>query len=228
MPLTRARAASVHFQLALLQDDLTAAQTWAENAGESADAHPFYPFLGLTPARLLLAQERKAAARAYLSERFEMASQAGWGYGLVALRALQALAAGTIEEGQQLLKDALRRGEPEGFIRTFADCGEPLVPLLQETARRGTSPDYVRRILNALEEGSHPGGTSTIHMVEALSEREMEVLRLLVAGLSNREISRKLYISLGTVKTHIHNIYGKLSARNRAQAIARAREKHLV
>ena len=65
-------------------------------------------------------------------------------------------------------------------------------------------------------------------IADPLSEREEEVLRLIVAGLSNREIAQNLVISLGTAKTHIHNIYGKLEVSSRAQAIARAREFELV
>jgi LuxR family maltose regulon positive regulatory protein len=65
-------------------------------------------------------------------------------------------------------------------------------------------------------------------LVEPLSERELQVLRLIVAGLSNRQIAQDLVISLGTAKTHIHNIYGKLDVSSRAQAIARAREFNLV
>ena len=86
--------------------------------------------------------------------------------------------------------------------------------------------DYVGEILAVI--GKTAKTSLTSELVEPLSEREIEVLRLLVAGLSNREIAGKLVLSLGTVKTHIHNIYGKLGVRNRAEAIARTRELELL
>jgi LuxR family maltose regulon positive regulatory protein len=215
-------------QVALLQGDLPGAAAWAEQAGQNADAHPFYPFLGLTPARLLLAQNRKAAALEYLQSCFEMAVHAGWGYGRITVRIMQALAAARPEEAHDRLIQALTWAQPEGFIRTFADAGAPLVPLLQEAALRGITPDYVGEILAAIGEKPRTITPDLAPLVEPLSEREIEVLRLVVAGLSNREIAGKLILSLGTVKTHIHNIYGKLDARNRAQVIARARELNLI
>jgi ATP/maltotriose-dependent transcriptional regulator MalT len=81
----------------------------------------------------------------------------------------------------------------EGFIRTFADAGEALTPLL-----------------------------------DPLSERELEVLRLVAAGLSNREIAKKLVVSLGTAKTHVHNLCSKLDVRNRTEAAMRAKELGLI
>ena len=116
---------------------------------------------------------------------------------------------------------------PSGFIRTFIEGGERLIPILQESARIGIAPNYVGQILRVMNEGSKTSAEPS-GLAEPLSEREMEVLRLIVAGLSNREIATQLVVSLGTAKTHIHNIYGKLEVSNRAQAIACAREYKLV
>ena len=122
---------------------------------------------------------------------------------------------------------ALRQGHADGYIRTFTDVGQPLVPLLREAAQRGVTPEYVGEILGAMGETVIQMDKDGQALVEALSERELEVMRLVAAGLSNREIADQLVLSLGTVKTHIHHIYGKLEVRNRAQAIARARELNL-
>jgi LuxR family maltose regulon positive regulatory protein len=223
---TQARSASCLVQVALAKGDLAEAAYWADQMLTDGDVHSFYMFLNLTKARLLLAQEKNEAAVLELEACYQKASRAGWGYGLIVIRALQSLAAGTKETAYKFLLDALTLAQPEGFIRSFADAGEDLVPTLQEVAVQGKMVDYVGEIL-AVMGGKVESRTKTA-LVELLSERELEVLRLLVAGLSNREIAGKLVLSLGTVKTHIHNIYGKLDARNRAEAIRRTRELELL
>lgn len=227
-PLMHARNAACRVRIALAQDDLVTAMRWAEQVTQDADASPFYPLLGLTPARLLLAQHRQAEAAEELEALYETAARAGWQFGALEVRVLQSLAAETPVGALEFLAEGLALAQPEGFIRTFADAGEPLVPLLQEAARQGVTPDYVGEILAAI--GAAPGAmpSDASPLVEPLSEREIEVLRLVAAGLTNREIAQKLIISLGTAKTHTHNLYGKLGVRNRAQAVARARELNLI
>ena len=227
-PLTRARNAAVHVQLALALGNLSEAQMWAQRAGAGADVHPFYPFLGLTPARMHVAQNNKTEALAYLNDRYEVASKAGWVYGEVAIGVMQSLACTRSEDALDYLIPALNLGHSEGFIRSFADAGEVLVPLLREAVLRGISPDYVQKIMSAMVKQPQMMMVDAPPLVEPLSERELQVLRLVAAGLSNREIADQLIISLGTVKSHVHNIYGKLGVRNRAQAIARARELKLL
>jgi len=225
--LTQARIASLHVLVALGQGDLDGAINWLDQAGQNADVHPFYPFMGLTPARLYLAQNDKAQAWKYLDNIIQKASGAGWGYSYLAARIMQLLAIAPFEKVLTQLKKLLQEAEPEHFIRTFLDFGEPLMPLLAEAARRGVTPGYVGEILEAYK-GAKPTSADSTALVEPLSDREIEVLRLVVAGLSNREIADQLVISVGTVKTHIHNIYGKLGVISRAQAIVQARERKLV
>jgi LuxR family maltose regulon positive regulatory protein len=225
-PFTQARCASCLAQVALAKGDLEEANHWVEQMPVDGDAHSFYMFLNLIKPRLLLAEGKKEAAADYLQACYERASQQGWGYAIIAVRILQCLAAETAEAAYEFLLNALALAEPEGFIRIFADEGEALIPWLQEAALRGEMVEYVGKILEVL---SSRGGSSVgSSLVEPLSQREMEVLRLLVAGLSNREMAGKLFLSLGTVKTHIHNIYGKLGVRNRAEAIKHARELELL
>lgn len=229
-PLTRARACAVRVQAALQRGDLDGAALWVEQAGEHADAHPFYPFLGLTPARHMLAQNRKGEALAYLDDCLARAEQAGWGYGQIAIKILQAQAARQPDEAQAHLLQALKLAQTAGYVRTFVDAGSSLSPLLEEAALRGADPQYVKTLLSALARepsAERQSGLKT-SLIEPLSERETEVLRLAAAGLSNRQIAAKLIISLGTVKTHMHNIYSKLNASNRTQAVATARETGLI
>jgi LuxR family maltose regulon positive regulatory protein len=222
------RIAAAGVEAALAAGDLETAEQWAPGLAADADAHPFYRFLGLTQARLLIARGEKLAAAEMLPRSFETASAAGWGYGAIAARVWQALAAETPDAGQQFMADALRRAQPQRFIRTFADAGPALLPLLHEAARQGIAPDYVGEILLAIGAKARMAAGVASSLIEPLSEREMEVLRLMAAGLSNRAIAEKLILSEGTVKTHIHNICGKLAAANRTEAAARARELKLI
>jgi len=100
------------------------------------------------------------------------------------------------------------------------------MPILQGTAGRNILPGYIGQILEACDEGR--GKHSNLQLVEPLSEREIQVLRLVSAGSSNREIAVALVISQGTVKTHVHNICGKLGVRNRIEAATRAKVLGLV
>jgi LuxR family maltose regulon positive regulatory protein len=100
--------------------------------------------------------------------------------------------------------------------------------LLYEALSRGVAPDYVRRLLAAFPavepEATVPPSTQVLkpELIETLSEREIEVLQLIAEGLTNREIAARLFLSVNTVKVHSSNIYGKLGAHNRTQAVARA------
>ena len=224
---TQARVADLQVQLALRIGDLETARHLARQLVPDSDAHPFYRMLGLTPARLRLAEGRRTEAAKQLAVAAQTAQHNGWGYGLIAARVLQALAAESSETAMKYLGEALDLGQPGGFIQTFAEAGERLVPLLQEAARRGLHPEYVGRILAAIQTGRR-GVPLFAGLVEPLSERELEVLRLVAAGLSNREIAARLVIGVSTAKSHVHNICGKLGANNRAHAVTRARELNLL
>jgi LuxR family maltose regulon positive regulatory protein len=238
-PLERSRNATCHVQVALAQGDLATATRWAEHVTQDADASPFYPLLGLIRARLLLARDEKADAAGQLAAWHETAARAGWQFGLVEVCALQALAASTSDEALVFLAEALTLAEPEGFVRTFVDKGEPMVALLREAAVRGVAPVYVAKLLTAFEGQAEderrvpiPSRPSLAArpspLVEPLSDRESEVLQLLVEGQTYREIAQALCISINTVKTHLRNVYGKLGVHNRREAVAQAKEFDLL
>jgi LuxR family maltose regulon positive regulatory protein len=117
------------------------------------------------------------------------------------------------------LERALRLAEPEGYLRLFADLGLPMARLLQEARSREIMPDYVATLLA----GCGVPGRMEATLPEPLTVREQEILGLIAAGLTNREIADQLVISAETIKTHTGNIYGKLGARSRTEAVARAR-----
>ena len=227
-PLMRARNAACQVQIHLAQADLPAAMHWAEQVTEDADGSRFYPLLGLTSARLLLARGKLAAAAKELETWYEVAVGRGWRFGAIEVRALQALAASSAEDGLASLQDALALAEPEGYVRTFADKGEGMVELLQAAAARDLAPGYADRLLQAFGGPTVPTGPVEQPLVDPLSQRELEVLATLSEGLTNREIAQALVISLNTVKTHLKSVYGKLGVHDRRSAVARARELELL
>jgi len=133
------------------------------------------------------------------------------------------------------LKSALELGEPGGFIMIFVSKGKTVADLLEEiiqsrknahtTTGLSFSLSYARKLLSVFRAGMPQ---KTDDLMESLSERELEVLNLIAAGLSNREIAEKLFISLNTVKTHIKNINSKLNVNSRTKAIVRAKELCLI
>jgi LuxR family maltose regulon positive regulatory protein len=224
---TASRVAVMQVLVSLAQGDLETALDNGEPLNPGLDSHSFYRFLGVTKARLLIAQNDLENARLYLEQLQDAATKGGWRYGLIAVRVWQTLAAADPDAAINYLAGALQMAKPGGYIQTFVEGGPGLVPHLQEAARRGLEPEYIGRILAALG----VTGTRTAnqgHLVEPLSPRELEVLHLVTAGLSNRQIAEQLVISTGTAKTHVHNICGKLGARNRTEATARASELGLV
>ncbi|PKN82017.1 MAG: LuxR family transcriptional regulator, partial [Chloroflexi bacterium HGW-Chloroflexi-9] len=122
--------------------------------------------------------------------------------------------------------------EPQGYLRLFVDAGEPMRALLRHAAAAGLGGAYTRRLLVAFDEPSAlavaaPQGTAP-GLAEPLTAREVEVLRLVAAGMTNQQIADHLVISLPTVKRHIANLYGKLDVGHRTEAVARANALSLL
>jgi LuxR family transcriptional regulator, maltose regulon positive regulatory protein len=192
-------------------------------------------------ARLLVARgEHEQALRllADLREAAQEVGQAGREIEILALEAVALQATGNKERAVNTLAQALALGEPEGHVRTFVDVGPEMAPLLSEVLkahqwRHLERPDrpsahYLRKLLAALEQAVSGFMPPTPQLPEPLSERELEVLILIDAGQSNRRIAQELFVTAGTVKTHVRNIYRKLDAHSRTQALVRARELNLL
>jgi LuxR family maltose regulon positive regulatory protein len=128
------------------------------------------------------------------------------------------------------LESSLSLAAAEGYCRTFVEHGEPVARLLREAATRGIMPDYAGRLLATFASGEKGDVSPPYHplVVEPLSPRELEVLQLLADGLSNREISARLFLALDTVKGHNYRIYRKLQVQRRTEAVARARDLGLL
>ena len=241
-------------RLHLRQGDLTAASLWAQESGLGCEDKPDFQHLPdyMVLARVLLAQamaegpgrempsrqrDRLDEASRLLERLLETADGAGAdGYAIevLVLQAVTCQARGDRSKALASLTRALALGEAEGSIRTFVEAGPPMMDLLKEAAVRGTAVDYVAQLLTAFRKedattlSTGEPGIALGVLVEPLSERELEVLRLIVAGLSNKEIAQELILAVGTVKKHINNIYGKLGVNRRTQAARRAQELGLV
>ena len=128
-------------------------------------------------------------------------------------------AQGNQAQAKQSFTLALRLAAPEGYLTLFLPHeGWPTRPLLQVS--RALAPDFVARILAKSLQAEEPAAL----LPDALTEQEINVLRLIVDGRSNQDIADELVISVGTAKWHVHNILQKLAVKNRAQAIAKAHE----
>ncbi len=155
---------------------------------------------------------------------------------ILVLQALAHEARGDIPAALVPLERALRLAEPEGYVRIFVDEGRPMAQLLSEAAARRITPDYMGKLLAAFEaeglidsdESPRLTPPASQPLVEPISDRELEVLQLIAQGLSNREISERLFLALITVKGHNRNIFRKLQVRRRTEAVARARELGLL
>ena len=192
--------------------------------------------LPISQARVSLAQGDLSAALAVLEPWRQQVEAQGWEDERLKVLVLQALARqaqGKQDQALHLLFEALALAESGGFIRTFVDEGLPMAQLLSKAAAQGKMPDYIATLLAPFEgerqkhkDQSYPLPIQSL--IEPLSQRELEVLRLIAQGLSNQEISERLVLALDTVKGHNQRIFGKLQVQRRTEAVARARELGLL
>ena len=223
----------------IAQGRLGEALGWAREQGLSVDDDLSYlrEFEHITLARLLLAREQGEGAErstleaARLLERLLLSAEAGGRTGrvieILVLRALVHQALGDLPAAFGFLDRAVTLAEPEGYVRVFADEGPPMTSLLRAAAKRGTGRDYARRLLAAASRIERSGPVEQA-LIEPLSDRELDVLRLLGGELDGPAIARELMVSLNTMRTHTKNIYAKLAVTNRRAAVRRAAELNLL
>jgi len=203
---------------------------WARSAQISTadDAGYVGQFEHSTLARLLLADDRVDEALALAERLVQTAENRGWvGAALDALvvQALARHARGDVKGALESLARAFKSSEAEGYVRIFADEGLPMAALLKEAAKRQLAPTYVP-LLQGASTSSLP--TRRHGLIEPLSERELEVLRLLATDLSGPEIANHLVVSLNTVRSHTKAIFAKLGVNSRRSAVRRAAELDLL
>jgi LuxR family maltose regulon positive regulatory protein len=191
-----------------------------------------------------MAQERWEHARSAVAKLLNDAETTGhWRFVVWAL-VLQALifrASGDTAAALDAIGRALALGEPDGYVRVFVDEGAAMAALLVEAAKRGIAPGYIRKLLAAFHERletrdvrlevTMPASSLKSQdplLVEPLTPRELEVLRLLARGHDNAQIARTLVVATSTVKAHINHIFGKLGVGNRVEAVLRAQELNLL
>jgi LuxR family maltose regulon positive regulatory protein len=229
----------------ITQRRLGEALGWAREQGLSAqdDLNYLREFEHITLARILLAQYKSDRSDSSLRdaigllERLVNAAEEGGRMGSVietlVLHALSHQAQGNFHAALSPLRQALTLAEPEGYVRIFVDEGPDMAELLREAAAHKIMPDYTSRLLAGFKDEEPSGENETPlrasqALIEPLSQRELEVLRLFKTELSGPEIARELVIGLSTVRTHTKSIYGKLNVNNRRAAVKRAEELGLI
>jgi LuxR family maltose regulon positive regulatory protein len=244
--------AAMKTRVQIAEGDLSSAAEWVHDRGVSVDDDPDYlhEYEHLTLARLLLAQHRAeqhldhapraspiAAVLGLLDRMHAAAAHAGRDGSVLEIRTLQALAHhahGDLPQALAVLdRSFIEAPEPESYVRLYLDEGAPMLALLQHAAAVGHTEDgeavqgRARRLLERAKtplEGAEPQQP----LVDKLSQRELQVLRLLDSELTGPEIARELYVSLNTLRTHTKRIFTKLDATTRAAAVRSAHERGLL
>jgi LuxR family maltose regulon positive regulatory protein len=237
-------------RLWIAQGNIEAAARWAEERGlnkelnldtlkqEIKSAFSLYRFGEYaTWARLLLAQDRPGDALNVLAPLLRAAEDAGWviyGAEVLALEALALHAQGKVPQALAALERALSLAQPGGFVHIFVQKGAPMARLLRQAASQGIAPGHVSELLAVFDTSAYrrveetPPYVPRQPLIEPLTEREFEVLRLLPTHLSSTEIAEELLISVHTARFHIKNVYGKLHVHSRGDAVARAQDLGLL
>ncbi|MFN8434292.1 MAG: LuxR C-terminal-related transcriptional regulator [Anaerolineales bacterium] len=216
----------------LKQGLLAKTQEWAQKFSMDDELSFLHEFEHITFARVLLAEKNFKSVSPFL-ERLLQAAENGTRIGsiieILILQALTLHAQGQLTQALLPLKRAVTLAEAEGFVRIF-DEGKPMQELLAKLSLtpEGKSHKSYIQTLSSLFDVQTPKPVQTQPLIDPLSERELEVLNLVALGLSNTEISEKLFLSLSTVKGHNLRIFNKLQAKSRTDAVARARELGLI
>ncbi len=239
--------AATRARLLAASGDLAGARAWARERGVAAGDEPTY--LGehdhLALAHVLLAEATAGADRDALDEAEALLAgivaaatvggRTGTAIEALALQALVRRAAGDLDAACDTLARAVELAQPEGQVRVFTEHGAPMHELLAELARRQPRTPYVEQLLPRFpHRGSRTAGSGPAAgvrppqpLVDPLSSRELDVLRLLRSDLSGPDIARRLHVSLATVRTHTQHVYAKLGVNSRRAAVRRAHQLDL-
>jgi len=226
-----ARNVGCHLALALAQNDISAIKEWGNKVMGCSQILP--PEVAHMPYRFLITKGEKCLAAEQMKSAYDLMAADGY-YPLVKIRLTQTLAAPDIDTALPFLAEALKLGEPEGYVRTFVDEGKLIKPLLKRAVPLGIMPEYAGKLLSIIQAEEHQRHAKKCKIISSsasifglLSKRELEVMQLIEKGFSDRQIADKLVISLSTAKTHVHHIFSKLNVKDRLQAVNRAKDLQL-
>lgn len=231
-------------RLWLKKKELTAASHWAEHSTTNLATVPYLQeFRKIVHARVLLAEKRMREAIALLDALLESAvdgQRNGIAIEVLILEAVAYDQQGFTSKAVEFIKKALILGEGEGYVRTFVDEGETLIALLKAVIQRektftanASMRAYVNLLVGSFHETeagqkSREGAKKPQPLIEPLSDRELQVLRLISIGKSYEQVAQELVVALSTVQWHIKNIYQKLNVHSGGEATAVARELHII
>jgi LuxR family maltose regulon positive regulatory protein len=223
-------------RIELADGNLELATYWAERYDRRPSAETLRDFEELTLARIFFSQGDYQKSLSVVNGALEKAGSAGRIASVIEAKILKAQLLeelGEAEAGAEVISNAVALAEPEGLVRVFLNGGKSAAGLLSQIRQMkipGNIMRYSSRLLEAFNGGkiiqACPGNSNIL--VEALSQRELEVLSLIADGLSNPEIAARLFLSVNTLRAHTTHIYQKLDVHNRMQAVARARELGLL
>lgn len=252
-PLTLSLNAACEVEMALAEGSLPVAEqaTWRVTNSLGLYSFNFYP--EMARVKYWLARGNKTEAAALIDPAVRRAEQPGWEFARLQVRVLQALADPDSVRARQYLAEALRLAEPARVMRCFIDLGVSMQVMIQDLLpqlppgssafaehllsafrsevlplldiSRTLAENQAERIGQPVQAGFKQANAG---LIEPLTGRELEVLQMLAAGLSNAEIAQQLYLSVNTMKAHTQNIYSKLDAHSRVQAVNKARELGLI
>ncbi|MFC1857213.1 LuxR C-terminal-related transcriptional regulator, partial [Thermodesulfobacteriota bacterium] len=229
--LTRIKA--VKALILLMKGSIDSLAKWVTECGLKLSDEPTWQHDAeqIMFARILIAQNRFDDALELLNRLIAENEKSGRVLNQIETLVLKALALNKLNketESVDAVKKALKLAEPGGYVRVFVDEGQPMAELLEKMldAKADIPRAFVKKILSdfklrQLEKNDYG-------LIEPLSDRELEVLRFIAAGLSNKKITEQLFVSMSTVKTHLRNIYGKLDVHSRTEAIVKARDIGLL
>jgi len=221
-------ASALEADLYVRSGDINKAIKWAEADGKKADDPiQFVDFqIYKTLAQVLIAQDRLMDAQTLLNRLLEIAEGTGaveYAIQTLVIKAIAFQNASEMDAAIDTLARALSLAAPEGYHRTFIDQGEQIAQLIYQAALRGIYPEFCNQLLEEFSAPLKLDASPQDDLVDPLTHREIEVLKIIDKGRTNQEIAQELVLSLHTIKSHARNIYSKLGVKNRTEAVARAR-----